>query len=185
MAYRPKYQSQRDGTRCQFFNCWVKTTSMLVDAASAGKKVPSTQVVRRKAVKPKCTTGGIFDAIRVLTKMGLAKRARYVDDMPKAKLRSRLLKRSGKVVMLETDFEGWIDPGERGDFYHAIIVICGEGKGRQKGRVLVGDPYERDKKYKWRPVGAVISAAMEYAREHGDSQGTCDVLTVTPPGKKP
>ena len=179
--YKPRYQSQRDGSVNQWVNCWVKCTSMLVDAASHGRKRPSTRKVRAKAVKPTMATGGIADAVRVLQKMSLVRRLRYIDDMPKAELRQRLLARTGKVIMLETDFEHWIDAGERGVFYHSIVVICGEGKGKQQGRVLVGDPYERDKKYKWRPVSAVISAAMEYAREHGDKRGTCDVLIVTPP----
>jgi hypothetical protein len=178
---RPRYQSQRDGSRNQWFNCWVKVTSWLVDGATCGRKRPSTQKVRRAAGKPGRATGGQWDAVKVLRKMGLAKRARYYDDMPRRNLRKKLLRRTGNLVMLETDFENWIDPEERGDFYHSIGVIAGAGTGKRRGKVLVMDPYEREKRYKWRDVDDVIDAAMEYAREHADAKGTCDVLIVTPP----
>jgi len=143
----------------------------------------TTKQVREKARKPRLSTGGIADTIRVLKRVGLWKRGRYYEDMPRKNLRKKLLRRTGNLVMLETDFENWIDPEERGNFYHSIGILCGNGTGKNRGKVLVMDPYEREKKYKWRDVDDVVAAAMEYAREHGDAKGTCDVLIITRPEK--
>jgi hypothetical protein len=118
--------------------------------------------------------------------MGLWWRCRMTNDMPRATLRRKLLLRSGLLYAIETDFESWPeatvcqpDFNDREDAYHGIVVVAGQGKGPNTGRVRVMNPLCTT--LRWVDVDEVIEAAVIYNAEHGERRGTVDVIACTPP----
>lgn len=181
MRYRPAFTTQEDGSECQWRNCWAACGSMAVDAASGGKRTPTPTQVRRLARKADCLPGGIADIVRVLMALGLWHRAKYRADIPVAELRRMLLRRSGAVVMLETDFGSWPDEAKcnQTDALHSVIVICGNGTGDKRGKVMTGDPLCA--RWRWTDVDGVLNAARAYNAGHHETPGTIDALIVLPP----
>lgn len=186
--YQPEFVPQMDGSTCERRNCWAAVGAFLADGASGGDKDMSPTKFRalaRKSGSP-CQTGGLADMVRGLMNAGLWSKGKYIADMPKADLRRMLLRRNGALVALETDFQDWPEatvcqPGynDLDDAYHSIGVICGEGKYKQKGKVLVENPL--CKGYRWVDVDVVIEAVMTYNREHNERRGTADLIIVLPP----
>lgn len=123
---------------------------------------------------------------RGLGRKGLWKRGRYIQDVPKAKIRERLLEDSGKLYAFETDFEVWPDRdscspsfSDQKNAYHSIGVVAGEGTGQNKDKVRVMDPLCG--KIKWIGIDGVMASIMRYNAEHGESTGTADLIVLTPP----
>ena len=180
MAYTPEHYTQRDGSACWNSNCWATTGAWLADALSLGKTKLTPTQFRRKAAVPSCKPAGLGNIIHGLMKLHLwrASYCRSRDNVPKDKVRALLKKNTGKLVLLEVDFEDW-PTSQAGEFYHSIGVICGEGDGVNSGQVEVMEPLE--KRYKWIDIGEVMEAANRYNNKHGEPKATLDFIVITPP----
>lgn len=186
MRHVPDFYTQRDGATCWTRNCWAAVGSILADASSGGRRTPSPTQFRAFARVPNCLPGGLADMMRGLMAMGLWGRCKLRNDVPKDELRAMLMRRSGAVVALETDFQDWPegtvcqpDFNDRPNAYHSIAVLCGGGTGRQQGCVRVGNPLCMD--WRWVDVDDVVHAVMVYNREHFETPGTADCIVVLPP----
>lgn len=187
--YVPEFVPQMDGTRCEDSNCWSAVGCMAADAASGGERTPTPSQFRGLAGKAgaRCETGGLSDIIRGLMNMGLwGRRTRYRVDVPKADVRAFLMRRSGNVVCMETDFQDWPEVtvcqpsfNDKDNAYHSIAVICGEGTGDNRHKVRVGNSLCQ--RWRWVDVDEVIHAAVVYNDEHRETRGTIDLIVVTPP----
>jgi hypothetical protein len=185
MRYTPDFVTQIDGSECSSTNCWAAEGAMLTDASTGGAKTPTPSAFRWAARVPKCRPAGLGDIMRGMLNLRAWGRARYRSDLTGAQLRTLLARRTGYVVGLSTDFEGWpeesvcqADYNDREDAYHGIAVICGLGTGERRGEVRVGNPLCQG--WRWVDVDVVVRAAAIYAREHGQ-RDSIDCIVVIPP----
>jgi hypothetical protein len=185
MRYLPEHVTQYDGSPCEHTNCWATCGAWSVAAITKSKQTPTPSWFRAKARAFGCRTGGLGDIVHGLTAMGLwSRHCRLVYDKKRADLRALLVKRTGNLVVVPTDFSKW--PEEKKctnsgfDGYHMVGVVCGVGAGENKGKVKTMDPMCG--RYKWVDVDAVLAAAIQYNNEHpGQPDGTIDFILVFPP----
>jgi hypothetical protein len=150
---------------------------------------------RSRANVTRCRPGGRDDVREGLMNIRYRRRSlwswgdgRVVDDLTRQELKARLLNaNSERLWWLATDFEVWDDEAsvcqadfnDRPDAYHAIGVVAGEGKARNKGKLRVLNPL--CDRLKWVPIDTVMDAAQRYAREH---PGRIDALSIKPPDRE-
>src|SRR3972149_10555086 len=146
--YIPEHGPQRDGSPCWTTQCWAAGGAWMTDGASGGRLTPTPTQSRSRAGKgARCQPGGMADWIRGLMAAGGWGRCKAPYDVPVDEVRRLLLRRSGALIALETDFEDWPeasvcqpDFNAREDAHHGIGVICGEGTGPHRGEVRVMQP---------------------------------------------
>lgn len=186
-TYLPAMVTQRDGSPCWTTQCWAAVGAWMTDGASHGRQTPTPTMFRIRAGKGgACYTGGLADWVRGLMAYGVWGRCKARYDVPSDEVRRLLLRRSGSLVALETDFEDWPessvcqpDFNDRANAYHGIGVVCGEGTGPHRGEVRVMQPLCTT--YRWVAIEEVMQAANTYNREHREVKGTLDLVVVTPP----
>jgi hypothetical protein len=169
---------QKDGSACQFTNCWCAVGAYLVKSGTRGRKDPTPMEFRAAAgALAGCRTGGLGDLVTGCRRMGV--RATLLLDVPKATARTRFLAQSStKVYGLATDFEVWPDRENcQPDFdgYHMVAVV----PWREKGQTKAMDPL--CSRLNLVDVDAVLRAAIEYEDDHGQRHGTIDMVVVSVP----
>jgi hypothetical protein len=156
---------QKDGSACQFTNCWAAVGAYLVKSGTRGRKDPTPMQFRAAAgALAGCRTGGLGDLLTGCQRMGV--RATLLLDVPKATARTRFLAQSStKVYAIATDFE----------VYHMVAVV----PWRERGQTKAMDPLCN--RLNLVDVDAVLRAAIEYEDDHGQRHGTIDMVVVSVP----
>jgi hypothetical protein len=184
--YIPDHITQADGSPSQWKNCWAAAGAWMADGASRGRKRVKPEVFRKKAKKPRNTTGGLADIARGLTTMKLWDQGKYLNDLTRRQMKTRFSARGSKIYTAESDFAAYPElkkcqPGFNG--YHGIGIVPGFGPKSKKraNKVRVMNPLCKNK-FTWVNVDRVIDAIISYNNKHsGEKKNTADLIVVDVP----
>lgn len=167
--YIPPQVTQRDGSPCQWANCWAALGSWLADGATGGTvKVTPTEFRKHagggsgRANKPGCPSGFETDVVAGLRTLGIKA---TIIKVSQADARRLLNSPSRALYGISTDFDRWPDAKDCaiGDFdgNHAI--------GYVPGLPSPGKPVMNPLCQGYQNVGlnTVMASATKFAKDHG------------------
>mgnify|MGYP000891395698 CR=1 FL=1 len=167
--YIPAQVTQRDGSPCQWANCWAALGAWLHDGATGGTASVTPTEFRRhagggsgRANKPGCPSGFESDVVAGLRALGV--KASIIKVSP-ADARRLLNTPSRALYGISTDFDRWPDAKDCaiGDFdgNHAIGYIPGlPSPGKPVMNPLC-------KGYQNVSLNTVLASAAKFAKDHG------------------
>lgn len=182
MAYIPTHVTQKDGSLCQWKNCWAAVGAWLVDGATRGDTRPTPETFRghSKQAGDDCTTGGLGSISTGMLTLGIA--VRRWNDVSLEDARQMIAKpRSRRLYAFETDFIEWPEDLKcQTDFDGAHMVgVAPSTYAAATDTIRTMDPLCTVMKRV--PIEAVLACAAAYNHRHGGTIETVDILSVLVP----